>query len=209
MLADFIFKILSFLRAFSLSLPLSSTNDMKIRDRIDVLYDAYYNELVLWADTILNDMGTAEDLVQDLFVALWEKGIDDRLDEKGMRSYLYSSVRNNALRLLKGRPNVVNLPDVPEAMEVWEESDTARAELIERVMSEMEKLPPRGREIIECVHLKNMKYAEVAQALGISIATVKTTLVRSLKALRAAFPDTSLLLCLFACKRARASFKKN
>ena len=182
---------------------------MKIRDRIDVLYDTYYNELVLWADTILNDMGTAEDLVQDLFVALWEKGIDDRLDEKGMRSYLYSSVRNNALRLLKGRPNVVNLPDVPEAMEVWEESDTARAELIERVMAEMEKLPPRGREVIECVHLKNMKYAEVAQALGISIATVKTILVRSLKTLRAALPDSSLLLCFFACKRARASFKKN
>ena len=37
---------------------------------IDDLYDCYYNELVLWADTILNDMDMAEDLVQDLFVEI-------------------------------------------------------------------------------------------------------------------------------------------
>lgn len=182
---------------------------MKIQERIDVLYDKYYNELVLWADTILSDMGMAEDLVQDLFVACWEKGIDGRLDEKGIRAYLYSSVRNNALRLLKGRPNIVNLPDVPEILEVWEEADAAHDELVERVMAEIQKLPPRGREILECVHLKNMKYAEVAEALGISIATVKTTLVRSLKTLRQALPDNTLLFYLLVCKGRRAFTKKS
>ena len=40
---------------------------------VDELYDRFYDELVLWADTILNDMGEAEDLVQDFFVRLWEK----------------------------------------------------------------------------------------------------------------------------------------
>ena len=37
---------------------------------VDELYDRFYDELVLWADTILNDMGEAEDLVQDFFVRL-------------------------------------------------------------------------------------------------------------------------------------------
>lgn len=45
----------------------------KLMHSIDDLYDRYYDELVLWADTILNDMGAAEDLVQDFFVRLWEK----------------------------------------------------------------------------------------------------------------------------------------
>ena len=50
---------------------------------IDDLYDCYYNELVLWADTILNDMDMAEDLVQDLFVALWEKGHKQAVGKQG------------------------------------------------------------------------------------------------------------------------------
>ena len=50
--------------------------------------------------------------------------------------------------------------------------------------------------MLECVHLKNMKYAEVAELLGISVATVKTLLVRSLKTLRGLVSDTALLLLL-------------
>ena len=50
---------------------------------IDDLYDCYYTELVLWADTILNDMDMAEDLVQDLFVALWEKGHKQAVGKQG------------------------------------------------------------------------------------------------------------------------------
>ena len=48
--------------------------------------------------------------------------------------------------------------------------------------------------MLECVHLKNMKYAEVAELLGISVATVKTLLVRSLKTLRGIVSDTAFLL---------------
>ena len=47
---------------------------------VDELYDRFYNELVLWADTILNDMEEAEDLVQDFFVRLWEKKLNENLE---------------------------------------------------------------------------------------------------------------------------------
>lgn len=43
---------------------------------VDELYDRFYDELVLWADTILNDMGEAEDLVQDFFVRLWGEEVE-------------------------------------------------------------------------------------------------------------------------------------
>lgn len=50
---------------------------------VDELYDRFYDELVLWADTILNDMGEAEDLVQDFFVRLWEKKLNENLEGNG------------------------------------------------------------------------------------------------------------------------------
>lgn len=68
---------------------------------MDELYDRFYNELVLWADTILNDMGEAEDLVQDFFVRLWEKKLNENLVGERVRSYLYVSVRNMAIRKVK------------------------------------------------------------------------------------------------------------
>lgn len=144
---------------------------------IDDLYDRYYNELVLWADTILNDMGASEDVVQDFFVRLWEKKLTEHLEGKGVRSYLYVSVRNMAVRRLKGLQRVESLPDFIDIEEVLEDADCTREEIISQVLSELEKLPPRSREVLECVHLKNMKYAEVAEHFGISVFTVKTLLV--------------------------------
>ena len=51
---------------------------------VDELYDCFYDELVLWADTILNDMGEAEDLVQDFFGVASQKqgGVGMRAFEK-------------------------------------------------------------------------------------------------------------------------------
>lgn len=177
-------------------------NNIERKEKIslDDLYDRYYNELVLWADTILNDMGLAEDLVQDLFVALWEKGIDSRLDAKGARAYLYTSVRNKALRALRGEQKIIDLPDISEITDIWEEADLTHEHLVELVIQELEKLPPRSREVLECIHLKNMKYAEVAEALGISLATVKTLLVRSLKTIRKSVSDSAYLFYVLCIK---------
>ena len=55
----------------------------------------------LWADTILNDMEEAEDLVQDFFVRLWEKKLNENLEGERVRSYLYVAVRNMAVRKVK------------------------------------------------------------------------------------------------------------
>ena len=176
-------------------------NEQVARLSIDELYDCYYNELVLCADTILNDMDAAEDCVQEMFVSLWEKEIDRRLDRKGVRAYLYTVVRNKALRLCKKTVKTIGLPEVSEMIGVWEEEGDSCDQLIEMVRKELDKLPSRSREVLECIHLKNMKYAEVAVTLGISVATVKTLLVRSLKTLRKSISDSIYLLYFFLLRK--------
>ncbi|MFR7878772.1 MAG: RNA polymerase sigma factor, partial [Butyricimonas paravirosa] len=158
------------------------------------LYDRFYDELVLWADTILNDMGEAEDLVQDFFVRLWEKKLNENLEGERVRSYLYVSVRNMAIRKVKDQSRMRRIPDISVVERVWEDEEVTHEDMIDQVLKALDVLPPRSREVLECVHLKNMKYAEVAELLGISVATVKTLLVRSLKTLRGLF-----LIRLFCC----------
>ena len=175
---------------------------------IDILYNQYYTQLVLWADTILKDMDQAEDVVQELFIRLWEKKLYETLVREGVKAYLYTAVRNLACRRLKNRMVRDILPDLSVAQNVWEDMDRSHEEIIERVLEEIEKLPPRSREILECVHLKNMKYAEVAEKMGISVATVKTLLVRSIKSLRRNISDATLLLFLLICEKNHLSGKK-
>lgn len=166
---------------------------------VDELYDCFYDELVLWADTILNDMGEAEDLVQDFFVRLWERKLNENLVGESVRSYLYVSVRNMAVRKLKNQSRVRCIPDISVVEKVWEDEDVMHDEMIDHVLKALDVLPPRSREVLVYVHLKNMKYAEVAELLGISVATVKTLLVRSLKTLRNIVSDTFFLLYVLVC----------
>ena len=181
---------------------------------VDELYDRFYNELVLWADTILSDMEEAEDLVQDFFVRLWEKKLNENLEGERVRSYLYVAVRNMAVRKVKDQSRIRRIPDMSVVESVWENEDVTHDDMIDqewafelaclyhkagmadKCVEACDVLPPRSREVLECVHLKNMKYVEVAELLGISVATVKTLLVRSLKTLRGIVSDTALLLVL-------------
>ena len=81
-------------------------------------------------------------------------------------------------------------------------------QLEERVRAAVERLPEKSREIVKCVYWENMKYKEVAERFGVSLATVKTLLVNSLKALR---KDTSIrldVLLFFLLKKSRISFNR-
>lgn len=167
----------------------------KPKEGLKALYDKYYGLLVTWADTFLNNMPASEDLVEDFFVAIWEKGTLKQISAENLKYYLYTSVRNKALNHLEKRDPLKDVWDIELVSPVWEEYDDSIDKLIAQVMKAVEQLPPRSQEIIKCVYLKGMKYQETAQFLNISIATVKTLLVNSLKSLRKTFgPDIEIFL---------------
>lgn len=165
---------------------------------MELLFKSYYKSLVVWADTFLRDMQRAEDLTQDFFVKLWEKSLYERLGPETLKSYLFTSIRNSALNRLEKVDPLVHACDVARYESVWEEYDSFEEEIFHKVEVEVSKLPTRSQEIIRCVYLKGMKYKEVAEYLGISVATVNSLLVTALKKLReTAGNDPSLLLYLF------------
>ena len=138
---------------------------------MEVLFNSYYRPLVLWADSFLGDIPAAEDLVQDFFVAFWEQRAYARITSGNLRGYLFASVRNRALKLLEKRDPLRE----------------ACGELNENVEVEIEKLPPRTREVLKSVYIDGLSYRETADRFSISIATVKTLLVNALKYLRKVF----------------------
>jgi len=154
---------------------------------MELLFGRYYRSLVLWADTFLDNIPLSEDLVQDLFVSLWKKSATGNLSIENLKSYLFTSVKNLALNRLDKRDPLKNAHPVCEVFAQLIEPESIDEELLQALEAEIEKLPPRTKEVVKAVYIDGLKYKEAAQKLNISLATVKTLLVHALKRFRVAF----------------------
>lgn len=152
---------------------------------MNLLFKKYFESLVIWADTFLNDMDQSQDLVQELFVGIWRKRTYRNWNPDKLPSYLHVAVKNSCYNKLRKVDVLKNTTEIEKFDKVYEEFESNKEEIVAKILEEVEKLPERGREVVKCIYLKGMKYQEAADELNVSIQTVKTHLVRSLKTLRA------------------------
>jgi len=168
---------------------------------MDLLFEKYYKSLVLWADTMLNDIALSEDIVQEFYVKVWNKGIYETFRAQTLSSLLYVSIRNSCYNRI-GKVDVLKGGlEVRDIEEIFEEYNENEDFIISKVMEEVENLPPRSREVVKCVFLNNMRYKEAASELGVSVSTVKTLLVNSLKKLRVTLGEKGDLMLVFFFKK--------
>jgi RNA polymerase sigma-70 factor, ECF subfamily len=170
------------------SLPGAHADDVRA---FEALFQEHYAPLCRFADHYLRDHGAAEDLVQDLFAALWTDGA--LRDVRGsVRAYLFTAVRNRALNVRKRRlverdwqrheaaPEVRELhpkPAQPDELLVG-------AERVERLADAIEALPERCRLVMHLRWREQLSYTEIASILGISVKGVEIQLSRGLHTLR-------------------------
>lgn len=148
------------------------------------LFEDLYPGLVAYANEYLFDLGSSEDVVQEVFVHLWEKG--ETLDIRtNLRAYLYAMVRNRCLNILKA----VKITDFSKVLETQAVFDVDFGPdcfpegqskiLYEQVVKMIEGLPRKMRTIVELRFIDNYRYKEIADELGVSVNTVKTQLKRA------------------------------
>lgn len=150
---------------------------------VTVLYGAHYRSLVRLAALLVRDVATAEEVVQDAFVAM--HGAWRRLrDPQKALSYLRQSVVNRSRSVLRHRAVVEKyapkgLPDAPSA------ENGAITEL-ERsaVVKALGGLPTRQREALVLRYYGDLSEAEIAHTMGISRGAVKSHTARGMAALR-------------------------
>ena len=150
----------------------------------ETLYASYYAALCSYADGIVKDSDTAQDIVQDTLIRIWNS---DRTfpDIKELTWYLYRSTYNNALFHLRTQASRQNILRKMVAEEV--ELRKLR-ELIDRL--------PEERKKILLMSIQGHSGNEIADLLGISINTVKTQKNRGFKYLREKLKDSVLLFLL-------------
>lgn len=150
---------------------------------VTALYGAHYRSLVRLAALLVRDIATAEEVVQDAFVAMHGAWRRLRDPEKAL-SYLRQSVVNRSRSVLRHRAVVEKyapkgLPDAPSA------ENGAIVEL-ERsaVVKALGTLPTRQREALVLRYYGDFSEAEIAATMGISRGAVKSHTARGMAALR-------------------------
>jgi len=148
------------------------------------LYSLHHLGLVRLAVLLVRDVPTAEDVVQDSFVAMHD-GWQRLRDADSALAYLRQAVLNRSRSVLRHRAVVEKYPEKPSPdMPSAEHGALVQLER-SAVAATLRKLPGRQREAIVLRYYADFSEAEVAAAMGISCGAVKSHTARAMAALRA------------------------
>ena len=143
-------------------------------------YLQYAGELIFFARQFV-DIYTAEDIVHDIFLKIWDKKLTIVVEEN-IRNYLLSMVQNacyDHLKHIQVKDTLMNsftrqlkideLKYYESSMDQWQNK---------------EKLPSKSRDIFKKAYIEGQKHAVIAEELDISVRTVETHIYKALKFLR-------------------------
>lgn len=164
------------------------------------LFKTYFKALHSYASVMLSHDSYAEEIVQNLFMKFWERR--ELLNvQVSLKAYLYKCVHNECLNYLKHKKiraryqehAVFTIEDHGENTS----SGLALRELRERLQLALNELPEQCRTIFQMSRFEELKYREIAEALGLSVKTVENQMGKALKILRLKLVDFLPVILMF------------
>ena len=167
-----------------------------------VLYDRYFRQLYYFAIRALKSKELTEDVVQDVFIKIWEKRHElETIDS--LRPYLFTVTKRhvlNVIRRAKHEQHILNelLLNSSEAETPthWEQSESI-------FQSAIQKLPERCRQVFIACNVEGLSYRETAERLSITPGTVNNQMVKAIRSIRhfITLRSTSLILIAYLLLR--------
>jgi len=163
-------------------------------EAFELLVRTWARPLVAFAGALLRSPADGEDIVQDLFVWLWDHRFDWQV-QGPLGAYLFRSVRNRAVSRLRHadveerfhQRLAGHAPEIPPAgSPAPAEQAVAAAELSTAIDAAIGELSDRCREVFLLNRQQGLTYGQIAETLQISVKTVEIHMARALTALRRA-----------------------
>ncbi len=161
-------------------------------------FHAYFPAMCAYATGIIDNRQAGEDLVEDIFVQLWQRG--DANTIKDLRPYLYVATRNACIRYLNDLKKQEQYQRDHTGEPVQTESpyqiEMFHVEVIRQLQQAIEQLPPQSGKVIRMSYVENLKSKEIAAILGISVSSVDNHRARGLVLLRKILGKSAFLIVL-------------
>lgn len=163
-----------------------------------ILFEAYSEQLYLYAAGFLGDREEARDIVQDAFVYLWENR--KKITYTGsLYSYLLRSVKNSCIDYkMHEKVKEKYIREMEYLQDEAEEVSDNFEESYKRLQKVIDSLPPKCKEIFVLGCVEGYSYKEVATCLGVSVNTVKTQIKLAYKKVKSELekPDTKFMFAI-------------
>lgn len=153
----------------------------------EFLFKEYYQILTVFANKYVKDFETAKEIVQDLFVHLYEKR--DKLNIKSsLKSYLFRSTHNRSLNYINAEKirnkYVEHVKFTSNNTDNSIENEVNKTELEHELYKAIGDLPPKCQTIFKLNRFEGFSNKEIAEKLSLSKRTIETQISKALKILR-------------------------
>ncbi|MBO9632454.1 MAG: RNA polymerase sigma-70 factor [Chitinophagaceae bacterium] len=157
-------------------------------DAFTEVYKRLYQRIYLFANKFVDQAADAQDLTAETFAQLWQRR-QTFSSMDAVRAFLFVTVRNRCFNLLRHR----NMKEErrSELLQLLESEDTGdfyleqvHIEVMRRIYAEVEKLPPRMKEIFLLSYQEGLKPAQIAERLQIKVQTVTNQRVSAIRLLQ-------------------------
>lgn len=162
-----------------------STYLLTDKERFCLFFKENYQTACLIANRYIKNLDQSEDIVQDVFTALWERweSVQKCIN---LKNYLFTAVKNHSLNfILREKRENVSISDI--FTDIPEEDTTGfydKEVIAVKILHAIDELPPQCKKIFNLAYQKDLTYQEIADKLNISKNTVKTQMGIAYKSLR-------------------------
>ncbi|MDR1097718.1 MAG: RNA polymerase sigma-70 factor [Tannerella sp.] len=148
------------------------------------LFTRYYSRLCRYVYGMLENREDAEDVVQELFLNLWNNRKRIEITEN-VSGYLFKMAKNLSLNHIRSAKNYRNMVDSQSVSEVYYEESLLEFDEFRIALYDcIERLPERSREVFLLHRVKKLKQKEISEKLTVSVKTIKNQIWMSLQKLK-------------------------
>ncbi len=159
-------------------------------DSLSRVYDLYSTVVYSVAMRVLRDPAAAEDVMQEVFLKLWQQP-DSFADHRGsLCGWLAVVARNRAIDRIRSGRRFENVDDLQLSNNIDLSADAEREIMLDKVRVVLETMPRDQREAVELAFFEGCTHTEIAQQTGQPLGTVKTRIRSALITIRKAL-DTA------------------
>jgi RNA polymerase sigma-70 factor (family 1) len=166
----------------------------------DVLYKKYSKKLYKFGYSILKSKEETENLIQDVYLNLWENRHKVEKDSS-VKSYVFTITYNSAISVIRKKAKESQFVDYLKSLQQINiepvNVELEYNELTKKLDEIVKALPQRQKEVYLMHKVDGLKYSEIAERLHISVNTIENHMSRALKTIRKKLGNYSLIAILF------------
>jgi RNA polymerase sigma-70 factor (ECF subfamily) len=172
------------------------------RQAFTILYRRYWEDLFISAAKALRSKEEAADVVQDVFLSLWNRRNEVNI-QGSPAAYLHTSVRYKCIHYIE--KNIIRRDYLLQLCEVEISNASTNAEINlqlkemqEAVINTIAKMPPKMQEVYKLSRQEHLSHKEIAENMSISVETVKKHIQHALHLIRTNLPSRTISFLILA-----------